>query len=167
MKMKVGDMVFFLVLAGAALFVTQTGQTLPDIVATHFGASGAANGFMTRSFYVRFMLVFVVLLPLSLSFLINRVLRLPNTRVNIPNREYWLAPERRAGTVELLRRHMRFFGVLLVAFLCYVHWLVVQANRVAPPTLDSSRFTGGLAAFMVALISWIVVLRRNFRRPLQ
>ena len=156
---------FYLVMALAALFVVRTGGTLPDVVATHFGPSGAANGFMPRPLYVRFMLIFVVLLPLALNFLIGRVLKLPNTRINIPHREYWLAPERRADTVERLRRHMNFFGVLLAAFLCYVHWQVVQANTHSPPVLDNGRFSTGLAAFMVALVVWIVVLRRNFRPP--
>lgn len=167
MNKSTAEMLFFLVVAGAALFVARTGATLPDVVATHFGPSGVANGFMPRASYVRCMVIFVVLLPLALNFLISRVLRLPNTRVNIPHREYWLAPERRAGTVELLQRHMKFFGVLLVAFLCYVHWLVVRANTLAPPALDHARFVSGLATFMVALIVWIVVLRRSFRPPQQ
>ena len=48
---------FYLVMALAALFVIRTGGTLPDVVATHFGPSGAANGYMPRTFYVRFMLI--------------------------------------------------------------------------------------------------------------
>ena len=109
----------------------------------------------------------MVLLPLALNFLIGRVLKLPNTRINIPHREYWLAPERRADTVGKLQRHMNFFGVLLAVFLCYVHWQVVQANTRSPPVLDNGRFSTGLATFMVALVVWIVVLRRNFRPPQQ
>ena len=165
MKKSANETLFLLILAGAALFVVRTGGTLPAVIATHFGPSGVAIGFMPRTLYVRFMLIFVVVLPLALNFLISRVLRLPNTRVNVPHRDYWLAPERRAVTVELLQRHMKFFGVLLAAFLCYVHWLVVQANRLALPALDNTRFAYGLSAFMVALITWTVVLRRNFRPP--
>ena len=161
------DILFYLVAAVAALFVIRTGGTLPDVVATHFGPSGEANGYMSRTSYVRFMLAFVVLLPLTVNFLVGRVLKLPSTRINIPHREYWLAPERRAETVERLQRHMKFFGVLLAAFLCYVHWQVVKANAHSPPALDNGRFSTGLAAFMVALVAWIVVLRRNFRPPQQ
>jgi uncharacterized membrane protein len=167
MKKSAPGIAFYLIMAVAALFVIRTGGTLPDVIATHFGPSGAANGYMPRTFYVRFMLIFVVLLPLSLNFLISRVLRLPNTRINIPHREYWLAPERRAHTVERLQRHMKFFGVLLAAFLCYVHWQVVRANTHSPPVLDNVQFSTGLATFMVALVTWIVVLRRNFRPPQQ
>jgi uncharacterized membrane protein len=167
MKKSAADIAFFLVLAVAALFVIRSAGTMPDVIATHFGPSGEANGFMSRTFYVRFMLVFVVLLPLALNFLINRVLSLPNTRINIPHREYWLAPERRGDTVERLQRHMKFFGVLLAAFLSYVHWQVVQANTRSPPALDNLRFSTGLATFMAALVTWIVILRRDFRPPQQ
>ena len=158
-------MVFLLLLAGAALFVWETCRTLPPVVATHFGASGAANGFMPRSFYLRFMLAFVVLLPLSLTAGLGRILRMPNARINLPERDYWLAAERRAETVEVLVQYLRVFSVVLVAFLCYVHWQVVRANQLAPPALDNARFSAGLGAFLLALVVWIVALRRRFRVP--
>jgi len=167
MRKSAAEVAFYLALALAALFVIRTGGALPEVLATHFGPSGAANGYMARTFYVRFMLVFVVLLPLALNLVIGRVLRLPDTRINIPHREYWLAPERRADTVGRLRRHMQFFGVVLAAFLCYVHWQVVQANTRSPPVLDNVRFSTGLATFMAALVTWIVILRRDFRPPRQ
>jgi uncharacterized membrane protein len=158
---------FILIIIAAGLFVLRSGGTLPAMVGAHFNQSGAANGYLSRDFYVRFMLIFVMVLPVALNLLVNRVLRLPATRLNIPHREYWLAPERRAQTVERLQRHMRFFGVLLSAFLCYVHWQVVRANAHTPPLLDNVRFSTGLATFMAALVAWIVVLRRNFRPPQQ
>ena len=167
MKRSAAEIAFYLALALAAGFVIRTGDALPQLLATHFGASGAANGYMARNFYVRFMLIFVAVLPLALNLVIGRVLRLPATRINIPHREYWLAPERRADTVGRLRRHMQFFGVLLAVFLCYVHWQVVQANTRSPPVLDNVRFSTGLATFMAALVTWIVILRRDFRPPRQ
>jgi len=97
MKTSAVQILFYLVIASAALFVIRTGGTMPDVVATHFGPSGEANGYMPRTNYVRFMLVFVVLLPLALNLLTGRVLRLPNTRINIPHREYWLGPAPRAA----------------------------------------------------------------------
>lgn len=165
MRKSAATICFYLAMAVAAWFVIRTGGSMREVVATHFGASGEANGYMPRVSYVRFMLIFVVVLPLGLNFLIARVLRLPAARINIPHRDYWLAPERRSGTIGRLQGHMKFFGVLLATFLCYVHWQVVQANTHAPPVLDSGRFSTGLATFMAALITWIVILRRDFRPP--
>ena len=156
---------FYLALALAAVFVLRTGSAMPDPVASHFGPSGAANGYMSRGFYVHAMLGFAVLLPLLLSWLVGRVLRLPNARINIPHRDYWLAPERRAESVGRLQRHMQFFGTVLAAFICYVHWQVVRANAHSPAQLDNMRFAAGLAAFLATLIVWTVALRRQFRPP--
>ena len=59
---------------------------------------------------------------------------------------------------------MKFFGVMLAAFLCVVHALVVSANSVLPPALDNVRFGAGLGAYLLTLVVWIVALRRRFRR---
>lgn len=165
MKRSATSLPFLLSLAVAALFVWQTSRGLPPVVATHFGAGGEANGFMSRNFYLRFMLAFVVLLPWLVNFAFERILASPNARINLPNRDHWLADGQRQQTIEFLLRHMRFFGVMLAAFLCVVHWLVVSANTVSPPVLDNVRFGAGLGAYLLVLVVWIVVLRRRFRRP--
>jgi uncharacterized membrane protein len=149
----------------AAIFVVTTSRALPAKVASHFGSDGAANGYMWHHTYVYFMLAFVVLLPLFLNLAASAVARLPDTMINIPNRGYWLAPERRARAVGMLRGQMQLFATMLVAFLCYVHWQVVRANESTPPTLDNARFMLGLGLFMAALVVWIVSLRRQFRLP--
>jgi phosphate/sulfate permease len=149
----------------AAIFVVMTSHSLPIVVASHFGPGGTANGFMPHKTYVRFTLAFVVLMPLLLNLVAAAVARLPEKLVNIPNRQYWLAPERRAQAVEMLRGRMQLFAAMLVAFLCYVHWLVVRANAQLPPVLDNKQFVTGLAVFLFALVVWIVSLRRKFRPP--
>jgi hypothetical protein len=147
----------------AAAFVAVTSRGLPIVVASHFGSDGAANGYMPHAFYVRFTLAFVVLLPLLLNLIAGAVARLPARLVNIPHRNYWLAPEHRGQAVDMLRGQMRLFAAMLVVFLCYVHWLVVRANQSMPPMLDNRRFIAGMGAFMFALVVWIVALRRKFR----
>jgi hypothetical protein len=156
---------FLVPLALAALFVWQTSERLPAVVATHFGPMGQPNGYMTHSFYLRFMLAFVLLLPWLVNFALERILAAPNARINLPNREHWLSEAQRGQTIEFLLRHMRWFGLLLAAFLCGVHWLVVSANSVVPPVLDNTRFGIFLGAYLLAVVVWISALRRRFRRP--
>ena len=156
---------FYGLLALAALFVWWSSTPLPQVVATHFGLGGQANGFMTHTTYVRFMLVFVVLLPWLVNFAMGRVLASPGARINLPNRDHWLSDQQRAATVDFLLRHMRYFGLMLVAFLCAVHSLVVKANTATPPALDNTRFSIALGAYLLVVVMWIVALRRRFRRP--
>ena len=94
------------------------------------------------------MLAFAVALPLLLNFAMSRLLRIPNARINMPNRDYWLAPERRDSTIDLLLQFMNVFAALLVIFLCYVHWCVVRANLARPPALHNTWFLSGFGVFM-------------------
>jgi uncharacterized membrane protein len=68
--------------------------TMPPVLATHFGGSGAPNGWQTQS---QFFILEVVLLGvcLLLAFGIPWLIgALPISLVNLPNKEHWLAPER-------------------------------------------------------------------------
>jgi uncharacterized membrane protein len=138
----------------AGAFVWYTGSRMPELVASHFRASGAANGYMPRTVYLLVMLTFVVLLPLVLAIVSGRGLKNPKARLNVPNREYWLVPERRAEAVALVRLYTARLGAMLTVFLCYVHWLVVRANATQPPVLSSPWLIAGLAVFGVAMLLW-------------
>ena len=152
-----------LIVCGAA-FIWLTSASLPAVVASHFGASGAANGSMPRAFYIRFMLAFAIGLPLLLV-VISRLATGSEARINLPNRDYWLAPEQRQQTLSYLRTHLERFSAVLVVFLCYVHWLVVRANQAQPPQLSNHALMAGLGAFLVFTLIWTRSLLRRFRNP--
>lgn len=154
---------FLLLIACAVAFLWLTSQSLPDVVGSHFDASGAADGFMPRSWYVGCMLVMVVVFPLLLVIVQSFVLGRPRARINLPNREYWLAPERRTETIDFLRQHLVHFGSMLVVFLSYTHWLVVRANAVTPPRLAAVWFVGGICVFLAAALLWVRALLGHFR----
>jgi uncharacterized membrane protein len=155
--------VFLILVACAALFVCVTSLALPEVVASHFGGSGGANGFMPRAYYVMFMLLFVVVLPLILVFVQSVSLSNPKAGIRLPNKDYWLAPERQVETVEFLRQHMARFGSMLVVFLCYIHWLVVRANTMSPPSMPAPWIMGGIGVFVACALVWSGVLFRRFR----
>ena len=155
--------VFLILVACAALFVWFTSLGLPEVAASHFAGSGAANGFMTRGSYKSFMLLFVVALPLVLVFVPSISLNNPKASIRLPNKEYWLAPERQAETVEFLRQRMARFGSMLVVFLCYIHWLVIRANTVVPPRIPAPWVIGGIVVFVIGALIWSNSLLRHFR----
>jgi hypothetical protein len=159
-----GAGLFALYIACATVFVWLTSMGLPPLVASHFGFGGAANGFMTRSFYTRFMVAFVIGLPAFMVLVTWYAVGNAKARLNLPNRDYWLVPERRAATVAFLRAGILWFGVLLVTFLCYAHELVVLANTVQPPQLPESWFIGGLVVFFVVLFIAVRAFLHRFRR---
>jgi hypothetical protein len=158
---------FVALVACAAAFIWVTGQSMSGRVAVHFGSAGAADGFMPRIVYLRGMLVFAAGLPLLLGLAMHHALGKPNVSIGLPRAEYWLAPQRRPATVRWLRCFFAVFESLLVAFLCYVHALVVLANRVQPPQLAMPAFYGGLAVLAAALGTATVVFVRHFRNGIQ
>src|SRR5262249_10675117 len=121
---------------------------------------------MTRDGYRWFMLFFTVGLPLLIVLAIAGLPRLMPQYTNLPNREYWLAPERRAQAFDVLTTSALWFGCLIEVFLCSVHWHVVQANAHHPPQLANGPFLTSLGLFLAALVVWIIMLIRQFRIPL-
>jgi uncharacterized membrane protein len=155
---------FLVFITVAAVFVWVSSQSLPAVVASHFGLSGQANGFMPREAYVWFMVALIAALPVLIVYLPNRLIMGASDKINLPNRDYWLAPERRQETIEYMCRVSFRFGYLLVGFLAYVHWLVVRANSVVPPDLSSGWLVGGLVMFVAATCATVLAIFRRFGR---
>jgi uncharacterized membrane protein len=138
--------------------------TMPPVVATHFGSSGAPNGWQTQSqfFTLELILLGVCLL---LAFGIPRLVRaLPLSLVNLPNKEYWLAPERRNATLAYFKAQFAWFGCVVLAFLLVVNQLVFQANQTQPRHLDSTTFVIAMLGFLAYMGIWTVRLVLYFSK---
>lgn len=150
-------------LALLAGYVLSTHGALPAVVATHFNAAGAADGFMDRGAYIAMFTSLVLVVPLVIGLLPGALARRGGAGLNIPNREYWVAPERRAQTAAHLQAHGLWFAVLLSAFLAFVHAQVVRANQVQPPVLSTPVVMAALGVFLLLLAVWLAVLMFRFR----
>jgi len=146
-----------------AAFVVLSGAVLPERVASHFDAGGAANGYLPRSMYLLTMLV-VCALPVLACLAAAASLRNPRARINLPHRAVWLAPDRREETVRRIRRGMGQFSACLLVFLWYVQWLVVRANRHSPAHLPTAWMLGGLVVFVVVTVVWLRGFLGQFRK---
>jgi uncharacterized membrane protein len=156
--------VFIALLLLAILFVTGTASELPPMMASHFDASGQPNAFMSRSGYIRFVLCFAVGFPVAIVTILTMVYSRA-TDLKLPNRDYWLAPQRLDRTRAFLVAHGVWFGSLLVTLACCVHWLELRANRLLPPHLSNQTFAALMLAFLIATAVWISALMFAFRRP--
>jgi hypothetical protein len=155
-----------LVLIGAASFMLFSGQSLPPVVASHFAAAGNADGFMPRNGYLGLMISVSLGIPLLVALCSGLLRFVPPFMVSLPNRDYWVAPERKEKTYAFLRNHGIYLSVLVALFLCFIHWVVLQANAVEPPQLSLPLFVSGSAGFLIAVGIWIAVLFAHFvRRP--
>ncbi|MES2931929.1 MAG: hypothetical protein V4805_00355 [Pseudomonadota bacterium] len=157
-------LIFPAFVACAAAFVYFSSLALPAMVASHFSSAGIADSAMPRAVYIGFMLGVLIGLPTLMVFLSRFAISRPNARINLPNREIWLAPEYRAQTIAVLRNGITGYRVWLLTFLCYMHWLVVCANQSPTPHLSQAWFIGGLALFMLGTLIWLIQLMRRFRK---
>ncbi len=149
----------------AVVFITYTTQYLPDNVATHFGADNRANGWMTRHGYVLFMLGFLIGVPAFVSFVVGALPRKYPHWTNVPNRDYWLAAERREESLIFLSAHGMRLACLIVMMMVGMHYTIFVANHMQPPALPISIFSSILIGFALALLWWIVRLYRRFATP--
>ena len=157
---------FIVVLALCVGFVWWSSGALPETVASHFVADGSASGFMPRDRYLAFMLTLVVAVPSLLFIAACLASRLPVRFINVPHRQYWLAPERRAATLGSLQGFGTWAAYATLALLCVAHAFVVRAQRVQPPHLEQAPLLGIVAVYLLALFSGMVlVLRRFLRAP--
>ena len=161
--MRPRDLALVGLLLGVAAFLFWTSRSLPPVVASHFGFGGRADGFMPRGGYVASMIGLVLFLPLFVTYL-PALLDRGGARWNLPHREYWLAPERRAESVAFVLGHGAWLAGALALFLAYTHVLVVRANALTPPVLSTGGMIAGLAALVGVLAVWLGVLFARFRR---
>jgi hypothetical protein len=149
----------------AAAFIYASSAEFPDVGATHFDAHGRANVSMSRGVYRGYMAFLAVVVPLLVAGLPVWVARRWPMLLNIPNRDYWLAPERSAETLASLRARTALLAIAMIALIGFVHLLVLRANAGDEPELDQQMLLIGLGSFIAFMIGWIVALYRRFRRP--
>ena len=119
---------------------------------------------MSRSANQVFMLVFGLTFPLLVVLLCFATRFLPANAVNIPHRDYWLAPERRQQTSAYLVHHSFWFACLAVGFVSGIQYSIVQANQQIPPHLSTSILVALVGCFIVGTAIWVMALFRQFRQ---
>jgi uncharacterized membrane protein len=159
-------LLFVVLLAAAAALILRFAAELPAVVAVHFDAAGRANGFMTHTDCRDFMFAWTLGVPLLIVIATSLLPRaLPVSLINLPHRDYWLAPERAHDSLVFLSEQGLWFGCILVVFLAAVDGMLVRANAVSPPEFPSALFISMLILFFCAIAIWALRMTRRFRAP--
>lgn len=130
---------------------------------SHFDLMGGANSFTSRSSYLFLMISVVSFICLLTGFLSRFIPSLPDEVINLPNKSFWLSPDRRTESLNYISKWLQWFSVGIAGFICYVHWLVVQANVNTSNQLENAHLYAGLAVMLVAMAVAIVALIMRFR----
>jgi hypothetical protein len=139
-------------------------QQLPERVASHFNGKGEPDGWMNRGQHVLSTLAFGSGLIFFLVIVSIVPFILPDNLLSLPNRQYWLAPERRDETRRYIFRQLLWMASLTVCFLIGFNFSIVQANKRAPVQLYVWPFITTNAFYFVGLFVWILIFSRHFKR---
>lgn len=135
---------------------------LPDTMASHFAGKGTPNGWQPKQAF--FLLTSVVIgMTTAAAFVMPFVLgSLPEGKINLPNKSYWLAPERREDTWRFFRAQMAWFGCGLLFVLLYGISQAINANLPTVRHFDSQGMWYVLGGFLLFALVWTVHFLRHF-----
>ncbi len=160
-KIAVG-LVISLIIFGLGLQIVYWPQ-LPARMATHFGKDGTPNDWMNKSIATTVNCALVVVIPLFFIAIGSLLRGLPTTLINIPNREFWFAPERREQSIQWISTTMSWFGAAIALFVVVINHLTFVANRDGE-SLNSAAFLTALGLFLAAALALVVTVTIRFRR---
>lgn len=136
---------------------------LPEQVASHFNAAGEPDGWSERSVFLSSWIITLGLMGLfgpAMTWLIHVI---PARFLNLPHREFWLAPERIDWTRRTIGNLVASLCGLLFVTLVALNHLTMRANLCPQPNLGSWPWML-LAANLVLTLGLILGSVQRFRR---
>lgn len=126
----------------------------PETVAAHFGADGSVTRYDSALSQVLFMTLVVVGLVALMEATPLLARRGPIALINVPNREAWNTPERRAQLSRVLQEDVRLLTAGSVVLMTFV--LVMGAIAGAGATIPGWVFLLAVGAFLVLVMTVLV-----------
>ncbi|MGB6683779.1 MAG: DUF1648 domain-containing protein [Candidatus Acidiferrum sp.] len=166
MDSRLPKMIFVLLAVLASIYFWSNYAQLPEVVASHFNARSVANGWQPKSVFFEFF-AGTVAIAAFLTFGISAIIsRMPVAMINLPNREYWLAPDHREETLAFLSGYFAWFGCAALVVAATAVNYAVGRNLHPEAQSDIPVFLYVLGGFLVlAIASSIRVLKRFSRVP--
>jgi uncharacterized membrane protein len=160
--MKKSLPVFFLLIAIACIQIAFYYNRLPAVVVSHFGAGGLPNGWMPKNVFLGVYISLLCGMAALFSVLPIIITKTPDYLINLPNREFWLAPERRAQSLGFIASTMRIFGVATLCFLMITFQFAIMANLEPRARLSLHRFMAALIPYIGFAVVFVAAMFRRF-----
>lgn len=136
--------------------------SLPEKMASHFDAAGNADGWMSKSSFFIFEAVILLLIMAEFTLVPYIIKMSPRSMINLPNKDFWLAAERREETFAIIKTYFEWFSILLLMLFIAVNQIVFQAN-IAKQNLSPTAIWLVLGVFFALVIYWLVKFIGRFR----
>jgi uncharacterized membrane protein len=153
-----------LLTAGAVWHMVHYYPLLPETVGSHYGASGEPDGWSSKQTFVALYAVLVALIGGMFFVLAVFIPRIPDSLINIPHRDYWLAPERRRqslATVSVTLLCLASATVALIIGAMHLSFLVNLGERSGL----GAEFWWLMGAYGLLTLGSVVWMMARFRKP--
>jgi hypothetical protein len=137
---------------------------LPENFATSFSATGEPECWMNRSSYMIYVTMMGSLGIIAVVIIGYFGRYMPDKWFSLPNREYWLAPERRAETMSYFFGQMLWLACLLTVFFIAVVLSTIHANKLEPVHVPHWEFLTIIGCFVVGTLIWSLIFLLHFKR---
>ena len=160
---KTAQYILFGTVIAAVIQIMYYYPYLPERMAIHFNVSGQADNFSSKfsaSIFQIGLTLFIVVLFKIIGILLTKA---SDGLINLPNKEYWLAPERRAATIDYMENMVYRMGGITNIFLLLVFQLVINTNLEGDYSLGVT-FWIVLAVYMFGIIVSVVKIITRFSK---
>ena len=156
-SLKTARFIFYSVLLLLLIQTIYYYPKLPEQMASHFNASGQPDDWTGKQSFFLIMWGTYLLLTVIFAAMGPLLNRIPESMVNLPNRQYWFAPERKQETVRILSIYMLWMGSSTLVLLLAIMHTTIEANigadpRIGPPWLIIGSYLGFTVIWSIAFI---------------
>jgi len=133
---------------------------LPESVASHFGISGKPDGWSSKSSFI--MVPFIITGVITVVFLAVAfgLSKIPVSLINLPNKNYWLSPERKQASLDFFTGYFLWFGSATLVLLIDIFRQTFLVNTGSADALGHS--VPALVVYFVFTALWIAGLYMKF-----
>ncbi len=135
---------------------------LPEYVATHFNFSGLADRWSPKIYLIfslgSVMLLIILLIP-GITILIQKFPK----NINVPNKEFWLAPDRRELTMNIIDSYLLSIGNTTLALIVGSAQMIFQANMNKTVNMGSS-FLFLVLGFIIVTLTLVGIMIKKFSK---
>jgi uncharacterized membrane protein len=134
---------------------------LPDRVASHFGASGRPDAWSSKESFVKIYLIVVAVIALLFPGIGLILRKTPTSMMNLPNKDYWLSPERKDETIAILYRQFLWFGSATLLLLLDIFHQSFRVHLGKAQALDHP--IASIVVYVVFTTFWSIGLIMKFK----
>ena len=136
---------------------------LPGTVASHFDGAGHPNGWSSKAEFFGIMFGMMALMGVVFLGMPKAISLVPDGVISLPNRDYWLSEERRAGTMSFISDRIAWLGVATMLLILATTQFTIDANLSHHPELPA-RCMWVLWAYLAYTTVWTVHFIGHFCR---